>query len=131
MKTPPSTVAVATIAAALLIGQSILGADFNSLYGDRYAADDFSIGIVAAVYLWLVLSGVAGVVAHHKGREGLGYFCLSLVLSPLAGVILACALPPIERSDTSDDDENGPQRPKAKSMYQRQQEAIRKAQGRA
>lgn len=42
---------------------------------------------------WLVFSVVVGVVAAGRGRSGLGYFVLSLLLSPLIGLILAIALP--------------------------------------
>lgn len=45
------------------------------------------------VFGWLAFSVVAGVIASSKGRSGFGYFCLSLVLSPLIGIILAVALP--------------------------------------
>lgn len=45
------------------------------------------------VLLWLALSVVAGIVAGAKGRNGFGYFVLSLLLSPLIGLILAAALP--------------------------------------
>lgn len=42
---------------------------------------------------WFIFSIVAGVVASGRGRSGLGYFFLSLILSPLIGIILAAALP--------------------------------------
>lgn len=42
---------------------------------------------------WLVFSIVAGIVAGARGRSGMGYFLLSMVLSPLVGLILAIALP--------------------------------------
>lgn len=45
------------------------------------------------VFGWLVFSIVAGVIASSKGRSGVGYFLLSLVLSPLIGILLAVALP--------------------------------------
>jgi len=39
--------------------------------------------------LWLFLSIVAGVIASNKGRSGLGFFLLSVILSPLIGIITA------------------------------------------
>ena len=39
--------------------------------------------------IWLVLSILAGVIASQKGRSGVGFFLLSLVLSPLVGIIAA------------------------------------------
>lgn len=42
---------------------------------------------------WILFSIVAGAIAGSKGRSGFGYFFLSLVLSPLIGIILAWALP--------------------------------------
>ena len=49
------------------------------------------------VFFWVVLSVVAGIVAAAKGRSGFGYFALSLVLSPLVGLLLAVALPRVEQ----------------------------------
>jgi hypothetical protein len=41
------------------------------------------------VIIWLGLSVVAGVIANNKGRSGLGFFFLSVLLSPLIGIIAA------------------------------------------
>lgn len=51
---------------------------------------------------WIVFSIVAGVVASSKGRSGFGYFLLSLVLSPLIGIILAAALPSLSQAPRPD-----------------------------
>lgn len=50
------------------------------------------------VFLWFVFSIVAGIIASSNGRSGFGYFLLSLILSPLVGVILAAALPKINKN---------------------------------
>ena len=47
------------------------------------------------------MSGVAAAIANAKKRDGIGYFALSLVVSPLAGVVLAWALPPLGKSSTT------------------------------
>lgn len=39
--------------------------------------------------LWLIFSIVAGLIADKKGRSGFGFFFLSIVLSPLVGIIVA------------------------------------------
>ena len=52
------------------------------------------MGTIGWVVLWVTLSTVAGHIAHNKGRSDLGFFLLSLVLSPLIGVLLALGLPP-------------------------------------
>ena len=39
--------------------------------------------------IWLFLSVVAGVIASNKGRSGIGFFLLSVILSPLIGIIAA------------------------------------------
>jgi hypothetical protein len=49
------------------------------------------------VLFWLVFAVVAGVIAASKGRSGLGYFVLSVLLSPVVGLILAVALPRVQR----------------------------------
>lgn len=38
---------------------------------------------------WLFFSIVAGIIASMKGRSGFGFFFLSIILSPLIGIILA------------------------------------------
>lgn len=43
---------------------------------------------------WIVGSIIAGVIANNKGRSGIGFFLLSLVLSPLLGIIIALVLSP-------------------------------------
>jgi hypothetical protein len=44
------------------------------------------------IALWLIFSIVAGVIADSKGRSFLGVMALSLLLSPLVGVIVALAM---------------------------------------
>jgi phosphate/sulfate permease len=39
--------------------------------------------------LWVTLSIAAAVIAKEKGRSGWGFFFLSVVLSPLIGIIAA------------------------------------------
>ena len=46
------------------------------------------------VILWFVLSLVAGIVANSRGRLGIGYFFLSLLASPIVGLLLAGLMPP-------------------------------------
>lgn len=48
---------------------------------------------------WFIFSFIAGVIADSKGRFGIGYFFLSLILSPLVGLILAVALPAVSKND--------------------------------
>ncbi len=52
------------------------------------------------VVFWLVLSAVVGVIASSRGRSGFGYFLLSVILSPLIGLILAVALPSLKVQET-------------------------------
>jgi hypothetical protein len=54
------------------------------------------------ILFWLIFSVVAGVIAAHKGRSGVGIFLLSLLLSPLVGIIVALVLRP--NSDKLDRD---------------------------
>lgn len=46
------------------------------------------------VVIWLALAVVAGVIAANKGRSGLGFFLLAVLLSPLIGVIAALVARP-------------------------------------
>ncbi len=38
---------------------------------------------------WLFFSIIAGVIASNKGRSGFGFFLLSVILSPLIGIVCA------------------------------------------
>ena len=38
---------------------------------------------------WILLSIIAGVVAHKKGRSFWGFFLLSIILTPFFGIIIA------------------------------------------
>ncbi len=44
--------------------------------------------------LWLALSVVAGAIASNRGRSGWGFFFLSVVLSPIIGIIAALIATP-------------------------------------
>lgn len=43
-------------------------------------------------FIWFLLSIAVGVLAGNKGRSGFGFFLLSLILSPLIGLIFALAV---------------------------------------
>lgn len=49
---------------------------------------------MTAFILWLFFSMVAGAIASNKGRSWLGFFLLSVVLSPLIGIICAALANP-------------------------------------
>lgn len=38
---------------------------------------------------WVLLSFIAGYIAEQRGRSGIGFFFLALVLSPLIGIVFA------------------------------------------
>jgi len=44
--------------------------------------------------LWIFFSVIAGVIAGHKGRSGIGFFIVSLLFSPLIGVVVALVAQP-------------------------------------
>ncbi len=44
--------------------------------------------------IWIALSVVAAVIASNKGRSGFGFFLLSIILSPLVGIIAALVSKP-------------------------------------
>jgi hypothetical protein len=50
--------------------------------------------ILALVVVWLVFCGVAAAIAGNKGRSGVGVFFLSVLLSPLVGLIVASTMAP-------------------------------------
>lgn len=46
---------------------------------------------------WFVFSFIAGVIADSKGRSGIGVFFVSVLLSPLVGIIYAIAIAPRDK----------------------------------
>ncbi len=51
---------------------------------------------------WFVFSFVAAAIASSKNRGAGRYFLISLILSPLVGIILAAAMPAVPRSEPQD-----------------------------
>ena len=47
---------------------------------------------------WLLLSALAGAIADDRGRTGWGYFILSVLMSPLVGILVAAMLPRMENN---------------------------------
>ncbi|GGB07685.1 hypothetical protein [Agarivorans gilvus] len=47
------------------------------------------------VILWLVFAVCVGVLAANKGRSGIGFFLISLILSPLIGLIITLVVSPV------------------------------------
>lgn len=45
------------------------------------------------VLLWFIFAIVVGIAASSRGRIGFGWFLLSLLLSPVIGLILVLVLP--------------------------------------
>ena len=52
---------------------------------------------IGAIIIWIVLSVLAGVGARNKGRSFAGFFFLSLLLSPLIGLIAMAVVKSIEK----------------------------------
>jgi len=49
--------------------------------------------MLTAIIIWLALAIVIGVAAARRGRSGLGWLFLSLILSPLIAAMLLALLP--------------------------------------
>jgi phosphate/sulfate permease len=45
------------------------------------------------ILAWIVFAVLVGVYAGHKGRSGVGFFFISLLLSPLIGFLIAVVIP--------------------------------------
>lgn len=46
--------------------------------------------------LWFIFAILVGVYASSKGRSGIGFFLIALLLSPLIGLIIALVVSPIQ-----------------------------------
>jgi uncharacterized membrane protein YiaA len=47
---------------------------------------------------WFFLAVIVGAWASNKGRSGIGYFLLSLLLSPLIGALVVAVLSPVTKN---------------------------------
>lgn len=54
---------------------------------------------------WFVFSILAGVIASSKGRSGVGFFFLSIFLSPIVGILAAAFMPSLKTPAGFDDRE--------------------------
>jgi hypothetical protein len=45
---------------------------------------------------WLIFAAVVGVIASSRGRSGFGWFLISVLISPLLGVLLVALLPSLK-----------------------------------
>lgn len=53
--------------------------------------------------VWLSFSVVAGIVAASRGRSGFGYFLLSIVVSPVIGLLLVALMPSLKAASMQPD----------------------------
>lgn len=56
---------------------------------------------------WLILGAVVGFIAAQRGRSGMGFFALSVLLSPLIGIVVLLATPGPSKS-TAETERRGP-----------------------
>jgi hypothetical protein len=49
--------------------------------------------MLSVLAFWILLAVAVGVIAASRGRNGTGWFLISLVVSPLIGLVLVLALP--------------------------------------
>ena len=50
------------------------------------------------VLFWFILAILVGVYASSKGRSGIGFFLIAILLSPLIGFIIALIVDPVQAS---------------------------------
>ena len=55
---------------------------------------------------WILFAIVVGFAADARGRSGFGYFFLSLLLSPLIGLILVLVSPNLAQEQARADERN-------------------------
>jgi hypothetical protein len=61
---------------------------FGVIHPQTLKKESKAMGII----IWLVLCVCVGAVANERGRSGGGFFCLSLILSPLIGIIMVMCM---------------------------------------
>lgn len=56
---------------------------------------------------WIIFAVVVGIAASNRGRSGFGWFLLSILLSPLLGLILVLVLPDQKKQQAAHSDAAG------------------------
>jgi hypothetical protein len=74
-------------------------ARFNAICGIDNRLDQHRDNLMSIALLWFGLSLAAGVAAESRGRSGVGWFFLSLIISPILGLIFVLVM---NRVDTAD-----------------------------
>jgi len=46
------------------------------------------------LFFWLLFAAINGWFAHQKGRSGIAFFLISVVISPMIGLIVVLAIKP-------------------------------------
>src|SRR4051812_24078098 len=50
-------------------------------------------GAMEVALFWIIFAAAAGFIASQRGRSGVGWFLLSIVISPLIAVIIVALIP--------------------------------------
>ena len=50
---------------------------------------------VLFIFIWLVLSGVCAAVASGRGRSGVNWFLISLLIGPVIALVIVCVIQPL------------------------------------
>lgn len=58
------------------------------------------MGEFVVLILWLVISIVVGVGAGSRGRSGIGWFFISVLLSPVLALLLLLVFPALKIQDS-------------------------------
>jgi len=58
------------------------------------------LGGLAVVVVWVTVSIIVGVAANSRGRNGVGWFFVSLLLSPIIALLLLLVFPPIRKQQS-------------------------------
>ena len=49
---------------------------------------------MVALFFWLLFSVIVGWFAHQKGRSGIAFFLIAIVISPMIGLIVVLIIKP-------------------------------------
>lgn len=80
--------------------------------------------------LWLVFAGLVGALASSRGRSGFGFFLLSVLLSPLVGLVIVLVIRNLAEDERRDEERRREEQRKEfdrKREHEKQLEAIRAA----
>ena len=58
------------------------------------------MGELVILIVWVIVSIIVGIAANARGRNGVGWFFVSILLSPVLALLLLLVFPPLKAQES-------------------------------